>query len=42
MGPIEKRDQNQRYGHHPNKYVEIFNKIGVDRVVRLNDKKYDK
>ena len=24
MGPIEKRDANQRYGHHPNKYVETF------------------
>ena len=24
MGPIEKRDANQKFGHHPNKHVEIF------------------
>jgi len=42
MGPIEKRDANQRYGHHPKKYVEIFKKFGVSRVIRLNEEKYDK
>lgn len=42
MGPIEKREINQRYGHHPKKYVEIFKKFGVDRVIRLNEEKYDK
>jgi len=42
MGPIEKRDATQRYGHHPNKYVEIFRKFGVKRVVRLNEDKYNK
>ena len=42
MGPIEKRDANQRYGHHPNKYVEIFKRFDVKRVIRLNDEKYDK
>lgn len=42
MGPIEKRDAQQRYGHHPNKYVEIFKKFGVKRVIRLNEQKYDK
>lgn len=42
MGPIEKRDANQRYGHHPNKYVEIFKRFNVTRVVRLNEEKYDK
>lgn len=42
MGPIEKRDATQRYGHHPNKYIEIFKKFGVKRVVRLNDHKYDR
>lgn len=42
MGPIEKRDANQRYGHHPKKYVEIFKKFGVTRVIRLNEEKYDK
>ena len=40
-GPIEKRDAVQRYGHHPNKYVEIFNKFNVTRVIRLNEEKYD-
>jgi len=42
MGPIEKRDANQRYGHHPNKYIEIFRKFDVKRVVRLNEEKYNK
>ena len=42
MGPIEKRDANQRYGHHPNKYIEIFNKFNVTRVIRLNEEKYNK
>ena len=42
MGPIEKRDTNQRYGHHPKKYVEIFKKFGVSRVIRLNEEKYDR
>ena len=42
MGPIDKRDQNQRYGHHPKLYVEKFKKFNVTRVVRLNEEKYDK
>jgi len=42
MGPIEKRDENQRYGHHPDKYVPIFNKFDVKRVIRLNEEKYNK
>jgi cell division cycle 14 len=42
MGPIEKRDAKQRYGHHPKKYVEIFKKFDVTRVIRLNEEKYDK
>lgn len=42
MGPIEKRDENQRYGHHPDKYVPIFNKFNVTRVIRLNEEKYNK
>lgn len=37
MGPVEFKDHKHRYGHHPNKYIEIFNKIDVGRVVRLND-----
>lgn len=42
MGPIEKRDAKHKYGHPPTKYVDIFNKIGVNRVIRLNDHCYDK
>ena len=43
MGPIEKRDANQRYGLHPSKYVKIFKgKFDVTRVVRLNEEKYNK
>jgi cell division cycle 14 len=42
MGPIETRDSHHRYGHHPNKYVDIFKNIGVSRVIRLNEVKYEK
>jgi len=42
MGPIEQRDAQQRYGHHPTKYVELFKRIGVTRVIRLNEAKYDR
>lgn len=42
MGPLEKRDKQQRYGHHPKKYVDIFKKFNVTRVIRLNEAKYDK
>jgi cell division cycle 14 len=42
MGPIEHRDAHHRYGHHPNKYVEIFKNLGVTRVIRLNEERYDK
>lgn len=42
MGPIENRDANHKYGHHPSKYAEIFKNIGVGKVIRLNEEKYDK
>lgn len=42
MGPIENRDAQHRYGQHPRKYIEIFNNIGVTKVIRLNDIKYDR
>lgn len=42
MGPIEVRNAKQRYGHHPNKYVELFKQTNVGRVIRLNDPLYDK
>lgn len=42
MGPIDRKDAQQRFGHHPEKYIEIFKKFGVDRVVRLNEAKYNK
>ena len=41
MGPIEQRTTKQKYGHHPNKYVELFKNIKVDRVIRLNDPLYN-
>jgi cell division cycle 14 len=42
MGPVEKRDERHRYGHHPTKYVDIFNNVGVSKVIRLNEVKYEK
>ena len=42
MGPLDQRNSKQRYGHHPNKYVQIFKDIDVGRVIRLNDTLYDK
>jgi cell division cycle 14 len=48
MGPVDntyKTEKNypaQRFGHHPNLHVRIFNEIGVDRVIRLNEPRYDK
>jgi len=42
MGPVEERDDKHRYGHHPSKYKDIFNNIGVNKVIRLNEVKYDK
>lgn len=42
MGPIENRDAQHRYGQHPRKYIDIFNNIGVTKVIRLNDVKYDR
>ena len=42
MGPIEERDARHKYGHHPSKYCSIFKNIGVNRVIRLNEEKYDK
>jgi cell division cycle 14 len=42
MGPIEHRDNHHRYGHHPEKYAKIFKNLGVTRVIRLNEERYDK
>ena len=42
MGPVDKRDERHRYGHHPSKYVDIFKNMGVNKVIRLNEVKYDK
>jgi len=42
MGPIETKDALHKYGNHPEKYIEIFKNIGVTRVIRLNEEKYDK
>lgn len=42
MGPVETRDDRHRYGHHPIKYKDIFHNMGVNKVIRLNEVKYDK
>lgn len=42
MGPLERKDEQQRFGHHPSKYVDIFKKQNVGLVIRLNEDKYDK
>ena len=41
MGPLEKRDSQQKYGHHPDKYIETFKRLNVKRVIRLNESKYE-
>ena len=41
MGPVDQRDAVHRYGHAASSYVNIFKHLGVDKVVRLNDPKYD-
>lgn len=43
MGPIDKNKQSDnKYGHSPASYVNIFNHLKVTKVVRLNEPKYDK
>lgn len=43
MGPIDKNKQlDNRYGHAPASYVNIFKHLNVSKVVRLNEPKYDK
>lgn len=42
MGPVDNRDEGQRYGHSAASYVNIFRHLKVTKVVRLNDPKYDK
>lgn len=40
--PTDKKYPEQKFGHHPRKHVPIFNTMGVDRVIRLNEPRYDK
>ena len=42
MGPVENRDSHHKYGHHPNTYTNIFKNIGVSKVIRLNEEKYER
>lgn len=42
MGPIDRREQNQRSGFSPEEYCDIFKTWNVKRVVRLNEAKYDR
>lgn len=42
MGPVDKvPGQERQYGHTGSSYVNIFKHLGVSKVVRLNDHKYD-
>lgn len=47
MGPVDKTYPAnktypvQRFCHHPIKYVEHFENLGVDRVIRLNEPRYN-
>jgi cell division cycle 14 len=42
MGPIDKREENQRSGFTPEEYCEIFKLWNVKKVIRLNEAKYDR
>ena len=42
MGPIDKREGNQRSGFTPDEYVDIFKTWNIKKVVRLNEAKYDR
>lgn len=42
MGPVDKiPGEHKAYGHSGASYVNIFKHLGVSKVVRLNDPKYD-
>lgn len=42
MGPVDKREENQRSGFTPEEYSNIFRQFNVKRVVRLNEARYDR
>jgi len=42
MGPVDKRDSVHRYGHAATSYINIFKHLNVNKVVRLNESKYDR
>jgi hypothetical protein len=42
MGPLEFKDSNNYCGLHPSKYIDVFKKMKVNRVIRLNEERYDK
>ena len=42
MGPVDQRDSVHRYGHAAASYINIFKHLGVNKVVRLNEAKYDR
>ena len=42
MGPVDKRDSVHRYGHAAASYINIFKHLGVNKVIRLNEAKYDR
>ena len=42
MGPIDKRDRNQRSGFTPDEYSHLFREWNIKKVIRLNEAKYDR
>jgi cell division cycle 14 len=42
MGPVDRREDGQRSGFTPEEYGDIFKKLNVSKVVRLNEAKYDR
>ena len=42
MGPVDRREPGQRSGYTPEEYGEIFRRMNVTKVVRLNESKYDR
>lgn len=42
MGPVDKREMGQKSGFTPEDYSSIFKQIGITKVIRLNEAKYDR
>jgi cell division cycle 14 len=42
MGPIDREDGQRSSGNGPEKYCDIFGKLNVKKVIRLNEARYDR